>query len=106
MHHITKTKNGIKFLVFFYKNLEVLNESLNKKHENCLRTEDIIDFIEKEGDEICLILFPGIQHFTGQFFKIKEITEAAHRKVEKSFYLFYYIFKNENLISKGLFCRV
>ena len=52
-----------------------------RKDEYCLRTEDILGAIDKDGDQISLILFPGIHYFTGQLFNIKEITEAAHKKV-------------------------
>jgi len=53
--------------------------------EVCLRTEDILETIEKEGDSIALVMFSGIQYYTGQFFQIKEITEAGHSKVSLSF---------------------
>lgn len=49
--------------------------------ENNFRTEDIIKKIESEGDCIALVLLSGVHYFTGQFFNIKEITEAAHSKV-------------------------
>ncbi|KAK8440933.1 Kynureninase (L-kynurenine hydrolase) [Candidozyma auris] len=45
-----------------------------------LETEEIIEVIEKEGDEIAVICFPGVQYYTGQFFKIPEITAAAQKK--------------------------
>ena len=51
-----------------------------RKGEDTLRTQDILEAIEEQGDEIALVLFSGIQYFTGQLFNIKEITEAAHRK--------------------------
>lgn len=46
-----------------------------------MRTDDILDAICKHGDELALVLFSGIQYFTGQLFKIKEITQAAHKIV-------------------------
>jgi len=44
----------------------------------CLTTEEILKKIESVGDELALVLFPGIQYYTGQFFDIEKITAAAH----------------------------
>jgi kynureninase len=46
--------------------------------EYCLRTEDIISIIEQHADEIALVLFGGINYYTGQYFDVKAITDAAH----------------------------
>jgi len=45
--------------------------------EYTLRTEDIISTIEKHGDETALVLFGGINYYTGQFFDLEKITRAA-----------------------------
>ncbi|KAI8998517.1 kynureninase [Trametes punicea] len=45
--------------------------------EHTLRTEDIISTIKREGSRIALVLFAGVQFYTGQLFAIKEITAAA-----------------------------
>ncbi|KAH9857016.1 kynureninase [Lenzites betulinus] len=45
--------------------------------EHTLRTEDILATIAREGARIALVLFPGVQFYTGQFFAIPEITAAA-----------------------------
>ena len=45
--------------------------------ETILRTEDIIQAIEQES--IALVLWPGVQYYTGQWFNIPAITEAAHK---------------------------
>lgn len=47
--------------------------------EATLRTEDIIAQIEKNADEIALVLFSGINYYTGQFFDLEAITKAAHK---------------------------
>ncbi|XP_063789801.1 kynureninase isoform X2 [Pseudophryne corroboree] len=51
-----------------------------RKGEETLRTEDILSIIESEGDSIAVILFSGVQYYTGQLFDIPKITEAGHRK--------------------------
>jgi kynureninase len=47
--------------------------------EFALRTEDIIKTIKKNSDEVALVIFGAVQYYTGQFFDIKKITEAAHQ---------------------------
>lgn len=51
-----------------------------RKGEETLRTEDIISVIEKEGDSIAVILFSGVQYYTGQAFNIPKITEVGKKK--------------------------
>jgi kynureninase len=47
--------------------------------EDLLRTEDILEVIEKEGDSIALTMFSGVNYYTGQFYDMPTITQAAHR---------------------------
>lgn len=44
-----------------------------------LSTEEIISKISELGDELALVMFPGVQYYTGQFFDIQKITDAAHK---------------------------
>ncbi|WP_425393019.1 kynureninase [Ekhidna sp.] len=44
-----------------------------------LSTQEIIRKIEELGDELALVMFPGIQYYTGQFFDINQIAAAAHK---------------------------
>lgn len=46
--------------------------------EYTLRTDDIVRAIEQQASSVALILFSGVQYYTGQFFNIRKITEAAH----------------------------
>ncbi len=46
--------------------------------ETTIRTEDITDFISKEGKSIALIMFAGVNYYTGQAFDIERITKAGH----------------------------
>lgn len=57
-----------------------LIEIFPKQGETYIKTEDILDVIEKQGDEIALIMFAGVNYYTGQLFDLKKITEAGHKK--------------------------
>ncbi len=46
--------------------------------EFTLRTEDIVNEIKTHGDQIALVVFGGVQYYSGQFFDLKRITEAGH----------------------------
>ena len=47
--------------------------------EDTLRTEDILSEIKKHADELALILFGGINYYTGQYFDLEAITKAGHK---------------------------
>ncbi|MDV3243504.1 MAG: kynureninase [Methylocaldum sp.] len=59
---------------------ESLIEARSRPGEVTLRTEDILELIEREGDGIALILWPGVQFYTGQAFAMDEIAGAGHEK--------------------------
>jgi kynureninase len=43
-----------------------------------IRTEDIIAAIEKHAGELAMVLWGGVNYYTGQVFDIQSITTAAH----------------------------
>lgn len=45
-----------------------------------LRTEQILKVIDDNASSAALVLLPGIQYYTGQYFDIKKITAHAHSK--------------------------
>lgn len=47
--------------------------------EHTIRTEDILQTIEKHKDETALVMFSGINYYSGQLFDIPAITAAAHK---------------------------
>lgn len=49
-----------------------------REGEYHLRTEDIISTIRKHGDSVAVVLFGGVNYYTGQLFDLKAITDAAH----------------------------
>ena len=57
---------------------KTLIELKPREEEFSLRTEDILRSIEENGREVALVIFGGVQYYTGQFFDIKKITDAAH----------------------------
>lgn len=57
----------------------ILLEPLDERHP-VLPTQQILDMIDKHAFELALILLPGIQFYTGQYFDIPLITSHAHSK--------------------------
>lgn len=49
-----------------------------RKGEYAIREEDILAAIEKHAEELSLVMFGGVNYFTGQVFDMKSITEKAH----------------------------
>jgi len=49
--------------------------------EFTLREEDILRVIKEDGSAIALVLFGGVQYYTGQCFPMQSITSAAHAEV-------------------------
>ncbi len=48
--------------------------------EFTLRQDDIEALLEKEGEQIALVLFAGVNFFTGQVFEIQKITSEAQKR--------------------------
>lgn len=48
--------------------------------EFTVRQADIEDVLEKQGDQIALVLLAGVNFFTGQLFDIEKITTAAQKR--------------------------
>uniref|UniRef100_A0A915P2B5 Kynureninase n=1 Tax=Meloidogyne floridensis TaxID=298350 RepID=A0A915P2B5_9BILA len=51
-----------------------------RKGEDCLRTEDILEIIEREGNSISILFFSAVNYYTGQLLNIQLITEKAKQK--------------------------
>jgi len=58
---------------------EAIIEIAPREGELTLRTEDIVTTIDEHAAELALVLFSGINYYTGQFFNIEAITAAAHK---------------------------
>lgn len=49
-----------------------------REGEYFIRNEDILSSIEKNKNELALVMFGGVNYLSGQFFNLKEITGATH----------------------------
>jgi kynureninase len=57
---------------------DALIEIKPRSGETAIRTEDIITAIRENSESLALVIFGGVQYYTGQFFDIKKITKTAH----------------------------
>lgn len=62
-----------------YEPEEAIIEIAPRKGEDLIREEDILKAIEETGDELALVMFGGVNYYTGQVFDMKTITEAGHK---------------------------
>ena len=61
-----------------YNPQDAIVEVFPRAGEDVLRTEDIIQKINENKGELALVLFGGINYYTGQFFDLEAITQAGH----------------------------
>jgi kynureninase len=61
-----------------YDPKEAIIEVAPRTGEYTLRTEDILSSIADQGNEIALVLFGGVNYFTGQWYDMPAITKAGH----------------------------
>ncbi len=62
-----------------FKVEDALVEIAPRNGEFTLRTEDILAEIGRLGDSLALVMFSGVQYYTGQLFDMKRITAAGKR---------------------------
>ncbi|MBS1667420.1 MAG: kynureninase [Bacteroidetes bacterium] len=58
---------------------DAIIEITPKEGEKIIHEADILAVIEKNKDSLALILFGGINYYSGQLFDIQRLTEAAHK---------------------------
>ncbi|BAU54568.1 kynureninase [Mucilaginibacter gotjawali] len=61
-----------------YDPKDAIIELFPRECEFTLRTEDIIRKINEHADDLALVLFSGVNYYTGQLFDMPAITTAAH----------------------------
>ncbi len=71
-------KSQIRFHGFEVE--ESLIEIGPRKGESTLRTEDILQKIEEEGDQIALVMMGGLNYYTGQVYDMRRIAAAGRAK--------------------------
>jgi len=62
-----------------YDPTEAIIELFPREGEFTLRTGDILQMIETHAEELALVLFGGVNYYTGQLFDMPAITDAAHK---------------------------
>jgi len=63
-----------------YGPAEGLIEVKPRSGETWIRTEDIQELIERDGERIALVLLGGVNYYSGQAFDFRPITDAGHAK--------------------------
>jgi kynureninase len=58
---------------------DAIIEVAPREGEHTIRHEDIISAIQQNNQSTALVLFGGVNYYTGQLFDIKKITDAAHK---------------------------
>lgn len=58
---------------------DAIVEVAPRQGEDTLRTEDIVAAIEREGEQVALVIFGGVNYYTGQFYDLPAITAAGHK---------------------------
>lgn len=70
-------QSQVNFHGFNYK--DALIEIEPREGEKSLRTEDILKAIEENKNELAVVLFGGINYYSGHVLDMKTITEATHK---------------------------
>tara|TARA_B100000287_G_scaffold434816_1_gene500506 strand:- start:3205 stop:4449 length:1245 start_codon:yes stop_codon:yes gene_type:complete len=71
-----------RYVVNSHLKLHNLDESsliLLESNHNILCEDEIVETIEKNKDELNLVLIPGIQYYSGQLLDIKKISDACRK---------------------------
>jgi kynureninase len=69
-------ESQVKFHGYAYDDACI--ELVPREGEDYLRQEDILQAIQEHGDSLALVMFGGVNYYTGQFFDLAAITQAAH----------------------------
>lgn len=65
--------------MYGYDPNDAIIEIAPREGEYTIDEQDILKAIEDAGDTLSLVMFGGVNYYTGQFFDLKKITAAAHR---------------------------
>jgi kynureninase len=62
-----------------YDPADAIIEIAPRQGEHIIEEQDILQAIEDAGDSLALVMLGGVNYYTGQFFDLAKITQAAHR---------------------------
>ncbi|PUZ21190.1 Kynureninase [Chitinophaga costaii] len=65
--------------LYGYDPADAIIEVAPRPGEHLIRLEDILQTISEQSDSLALLLFGGINYYTGQLFDIKALTDATHK---------------------------
>ncbi len=65
--------------MYGYDPADAIIEITPREGAHIIEEADIIKAIEDAGDSLVLVMFGGVNYYTGQFFDLKAITDAAHK---------------------------
>lgn len=63
-----------------YDPKDAIIELTPRQGESILRTDDILEVIDREGDKVALIMLGDVNYLTGQAFEVEKIVKAARLK--------------------------
>jgi kynureninase len=63
-----------------YDPAEAMIELRSKSGHPVIPTEEILEVIEREGDQVALVMLGGVNYYSGQAFEMDKITQAGHAK--------------------------
>jgi len=61
-----------------YNPEEAIVELIPRGEEHTLGSGDILDTIRTQGEQLALVLLPGVQYYSGQLFDMRAVTQVAH----------------------------
>jgi len=65
--------------MYGYDPEDAIIEMKPKHGAHIIEEEDILAAINEAGDSLACVMIGGVNYYTGQFFDLKKITDAAHR---------------------------
>ena len=65
--------------MYGYDPAEAIIEITPRDGEYTINEDDIIKAIEDAGESLALVMFGGVNYYTGQFFDLEKISAAAHK---------------------------
>lgn len=65
--------------MYGYDPNDAIIELTPREGEHTLRDEDILKAIADAGDSLATVMIGAVNYYTGQFYNLKDITEAAHK---------------------------